>query len=870
MRRTWYAMTALLAVGFLAAAAPRAQDMVRPREMLKTVTAEKYPGADAVVVLDKTHVDVEESGLSHVYRTQLVKVLTEAGAAKYATMRFDYDPASSYAEVRGLKIYRADGSVEQVPVSRILDLPQPQFMIYWGPRMKLASVPKLNPGDAVEIETYSKGFVIAYLHDPAQAGDEKYIPPMRGHYYDVVLFQGDLPIVKKVYTIVLPRDKPIRAEVFNGELGSEASFNDKSLTYTWWKTDVPAVEREPKMVEDTDCLPKLVLATVKDWPQKSRWFYHVNEDVDTFAWNDAIKAKVDEITKGLKTDDEKRKALLAWVARQIRYSGISMGKGEGYTLHPGVMDFNDRAGVCKDIAGMLITMFRAAGFTHTYPAMTMAGARVENLPADQFNHCVVATEIAPNTYKLYDPTWCPFSSEIWSSAEKPQNYVIGSPRGEQLMETPPAPASDNFIDLKAEDRIDEKGNLEGTLTITGGHYSETNLRWAVVFSPAYAVKGTFEQWLSKISPAGRALQLRDDGPGRCRQALQDHDQVQGPGIRHGVGRKDGLHPAHGEEHPVEPAPDGLHGRRARRQAPIRDLPEGDARVQLPRIHRPAEGVPARSRAEGRRCGRARRRVLGRAGLHAGAPLAQGATRHQEEDHPRVRVRRPQVGRRRVQRLRPRVRRREPVGGQDENRSHEPRWKAQIRHDPGAGLGRPRAVRRRRAGRTPRALRRDADGEGLPERRRPRALGAHGVHAHARRAHPEEGRQDRKDPHLPRHGRHRRSQGRLQQDRPGPQGRDVPDLHARRPRGGRQAEQLQRNDALPARKGTRLHGLAADGHDEGGPGRQRGDGNRLHPDRQEAVAPLPWRRRGPRRRRAGPRADRVRNRAGRHGSPLQAL
>lgn len=474
--------------------------MVRPREMLKAVTAEKYPGADAVVVLDKTHVDVEESGLSHVYRTQLVKVLTEAGAAKYATMRFDYDPASSYAEVRGLKIYRADGSVEDVPVSRILDLPQPQFMIYWGPRMKLASVPKLNPGDAVEIETYSKGFVIAYLHDPAQAGDEKYIPPMRGHYYDVVLFQGDLPIVKKVYTIVLPRDKPIRAEVFNGELAGETSFDDKSLTYTWWKTDVPAVKREAKMVEDTDCLPKLVLATVKDWPQKSRWFYHVNEDVDTFAWNDAIKAKVDEITKGLKTDDEKRKALLAWVARQIRYSGISMGKGEGYTLHPGVMDFNDRAGVCKDIAGMLITMFRAAGFTHTYPAMTMAGARVENLPADQFNHCVVATEIAPNTYKLYDPTWCPFSSEIWSSAEKPQNYVIGSPRGEELMETPPAPASDNFVDLTADERIDEKGNLEGTLTVTGGHYSETNLRWAVVFSPAYAVKGTFEHWLSKISP----------------------------------------------------------------------------------------------------------------------------------------------------------------------------------------------------------------------------------------------------------------------------------------------------------------------------------------------------------------------------------
>ncbi len=511
-QRKYGLLLSALAVLLLGTLSVWSQDAATVKAQLDAVTADKYPGADAVVVLDKTRVDVEESGLSHVYRTQLIKVLTEAGAAQYATMRFDYDPASSYAEVKGLKVYRSDGAVEKVPASRVHDLPQPQYMIYWGPRMKLASVPKLNPGDAVEIDTYSKGFVIAYLRDPAQAGDEKYIPPMRGHYYDVVVFQGDLPIVKKIYTVVLQKDKPIRAEVYNGELGSETSFDDKSLTYTWWKTDVPAVKREPKMVEDTDCLPKLVLATVKDWPEKSRWFYHVNEDVDTFAWNDAIKAKVDEIVKGLQTDDAKRKALLAWVARQIRYSGISMGKGEGYTLHPGVMDFNDRAGVCKDIAGMLITMFRAAGFKHTYPAMTMAGARVENLPADQFNHCVVATEIAPNKYKLYDPTWCPFSSEVWSSAEKPQNYVIGSPRGEQLMETPPAPASDNFVNLAADERLDDKGDLEGTLTVTGGHYSETNLRWAVVFSPADAVRGTFEQWISKLSPRARLVSYETTDP----------------------------------------------------------------------------------------------------------------------------------------------------------------------------------------------------------------------------------------------------------------------------------------------------------------------------------------------------------------------
>lgn len=54
--------------------------------------------------------------------------------------------------------------------------------------------------------------------------------------------------------------------------------------------------------------------------------------------------------------------LTHWVADNIRYSGISMGKGEGFTLHNLKMNYTDRCGVCKDIAGTLIAFLRMAGF----------------------------------------------------------------------------------------------------------------------------------------------------------------------------------------------------------------------------------------------------------------------------------------------------------------------------------------------------------------------------------------------------------------------------------------------------------------------------------------------------------------------------
>ncbi|NMC00281.1 MAG: DUF3857 and transglutaminase domain-containing protein [Thermoanaerobaculaceae bacterium] len=500
----------LCLVQFLSFAHSGGDDVVG---LLNSVTKDKYPDADAVIVLDETKVDVEESGLSHVYKRQVVKLLTEEGCKNYSTFRLDYDPASSYAEIKSIKVIKKDKEAILDSAS-FLDLPQPQSMIYWGPRMKLASIPLLNPDDVIEINTYSKGFVIAYLADGEKSnseGDERYIPPMRGHYYDVVLFQSDYPIVKKKYTVSLPKDKLLNAKVYNGEVSFETSYDKEKIYYTFLKENVPPVKREPRMVEDTDAMPKVVLATVEDWPQKSRWFYEVNENAKAFEWNEDIAKEVEKITKGLKTDDEKRKALLAWVARQIRYSGITMGKGEGYTLHPGIMTFNDRAGVCKDIAGMLITMLRCAGYK-TYPAMTMAGARVEDVPADQFNHCVVAVELSPGEYKLYDPTWCPFSREVWSSAEKPQNYVIGTEKGEILMETPPAPPEDNFIKMVSTGSFDIEGNFEGKIRITVGAYSETNLVWAVIFSDKGELRETFEDWVKKISPQAELISFSNEDP----------------------------------------------------------------------------------------------------------------------------------------------------------------------------------------------------------------------------------------------------------------------------------------------------------------------------------------------------------------------
>ena len=502
------AIGTVMALATAAAGALEGPGLLTPEAaigLLAEADASPYEGADRLVLFDRTEVEVEASGLSHVYHHRFVKVLEFEGARAMRALRFDYDPASNVIEIQAVRIHRADSTFEDIDPSGVSDVTAPASGIYWGGRMLVLALPPLEPEDGVEIITYKKGFQIAYLDAGAQGSsggaaapddEERYIPPMRGHFYDVVMFQGDLPMLEKRYAVHMPTDKPLQYSLYNGEVMSSLRFGEDRLVYSFWKENVPGVEHEARMPDLTDVVPKAVMATVPDWPEKSRWFFDANEWV--FATNPEIDAMVEEITAGLRTDDEKIAALLHWVAQNIRYSGLNMGEGEGYTIHPGEMTFRDRCGVCKDIAGMLVTMLRSAGY-ETYAAMTMAGARVEEIPADQFNHCVVALRQEDGGYLMLDPTWAPWNRPTWSRWEGEQHYVIGSPEGEDLCAIRPFEADESLLQIESEARILADGTLEGEFTMRGKGISDGRIRSVAAYRPKRDIRGYLESWLADIS-----------------------------------------------------------------------------------------------------------------------------------------------------------------------------------------------------------------------------------------------------------------------------------------------------------------------------------------------------------------------------------
>lgn len=495
-------LSVTLACFLFASAVACAQSWKSYMEVVKRADYAKF---DCVTLLDSTLVSVQPTGQGSFAVCKVIKVQTPKGAVANRVIKYDYDPLTAHAEFKRVTIYRADGKKEEVDVKKTCDYAAPARAIYWGARQIMIEVGALQPGDVIDYEIAKKGFTYALLGTVGE-DESRFIPPMRGQFYDIVPFWSSNPTVRKVYKVTVPIEKEMQFQFYQGECASSMRYEDGRKAYTFVMNGMMPFDREPNMVDLFDAAPKLMMSSTSHWKDKSLWFNKVNEDYGSFAPLPEAQKKVNELIKGKKTEMEKIAVLTHWVADNIRYAGISMGKGEGYTLHNTKMNYIDRCGVCKDIAGTLVSFLRMAGF-EAYPAMTMAGSRVESIPADHFNHCVAVVKLDNGTYMPLDPTWVPFCRELWSSAEQQQNYLPGVPEGSDLCLTPVSAPENHYVRIRANNRLDADGTLRGTFTISAEGQSDSNIR--SIFTRGFQSQwyNTMERQLLAVSPKAKLLSV---------------------------------------------------------------------------------------------------------------------------------------------------------------------------------------------------------------------------------------------------------------------------------------------------------------------------------------------------------------------------
>ncbi|MGO9776858.1 MAG: transglutaminase domain-containing protein [Terracidiphilus sp.] len=192
-----------------------------------------------------------------------------------------------------------------------------------------------------------------------------------------VVFDAPASLPLRTQLLLLPDAKPVRTEA-GGRV---------TLTFEVGPIDV-IDSREPYLPPDAVHFPIIAFATGASWQSVAADYGKI---VDNFSGSAAVKAVVDPLVAGKKTVAEKEAAIVDYLDREVRYTGIEFGEA-AIVPHDPAETLGHKYGDCKDKATLLVTMLRAAGIP-AYVALLNAGSRMD-VPADlpgmgSFDHAIV-------------------------------------------------------------------------------------------------------------------------------------------------------------------------------------------------------------------------------------------------------------------------------------------------------------------------------------------------------------------------------------------------------------------------------------------------------------------------------------------------
>ncbi len=463
-----------------------------------SITLQKYPDADDVLVDDVIRVRYEKNGTSETWDDTYVKILTEKGRRENKSLRFYFTIPYSTCEVTLLEVIKPDGAVRKVDVAsqsrEMIDRSQMSSNIY-DPNRKLlqVNIPGLSVGDLVHY-VYHKSVTKARVPDT---------------WSDYQVFEYTSPIKRMVYEVNGPASLPLKNIVIKdekpGAITHQRTQQADRILHTWEVADMPRMFQEPSMPSLHTVVQRLLISTVGNWREISRWYWELSKP--HFASTDAMKEKMAELTDGITDRSEKIKSVFTWVSQEIRYLGITVEKeAPGYEPHDASMTFENRHGVCRDKAALLVALLREAGFK-AYPVLIYVGPKKDpEVPQPFFNHAISCVENPDGGYTLMDAT-DETTKELFPAYLCDKSYLVAKPDGEDLLVSPIVPAEENMVEIATAGTVDAKGSVEGTVTITFNGYNDNVYRSYFLRARPEQRKQFFEGAVKKLAAGARMTDL---------------------------------------------------------------------------------------------------------------------------------------------------------------------------------------------------------------------------------------------------------------------------------------------------------------------------------------------------------------------------
>src|SRR5215470_1046663 len=319
----------------------------KPESPSSAPKSSEYDYSREAIVIEKmaTAYNFNADGTGEKTVTFVGHVQSDAAVRQFGVITFPYASSNERPEVIYLRARKKDGSVVQTPSEDAQDMPSQVSRIapfYSDLKEKQIPVKSLSVGDTVEYQ-------VLFHFEKAQAANQ---------FWGAENFITSAVVLDQTVELSVPKDKYI--QVVSPKANPVITEEDGKKVYRWKTSHLePAQQKDDKKPKsDSDLQPAIAWTTFKSWEDVGAWYGGLSKD--RTSTTPELKEKVDELTKGKTTDDEKIRAIYDYVSTQVRYIGVAFGIGR-YQPHSAEAVMDNQYGDCKDKHTLLAGLLKTAG-----------------------------------------------------------------------------------------------------------------------------------------------------------------------------------------------------------------------------------------------------------------------------------------------------------------------------------------------------------------------------------------------------------------------------------------------------------------------------------------------------------------------------
>jgi transglutaminase-like putative cysteine protease len=391
--------------------------------------------ASAAVLEDDEIYSFDEQGRSVHTAYVIYKVLTSKGAEGWDSASVYWEPWHQARPRIQVRVIAPDFSVHVLDQKQITEAPahDGDYKSYSDAKTLRAPFPAIAPGVVVEEEFITTETVPFFA---------------AGRTGRVYFGRQQVPVAHSMAVIDAPASINLRTSALNLEdVKPQRTEAAGRVTVVYEKGRLDGFDpSESNLPPDVSHFPIVAFSTGVSWQAMAREYSRI---VDEHANQASVQSIVDGLVADKTSIAEKEAAIIEWVDREIRYTGIEFDEG-AIVPHDPVEVLNHKYGDCKDKATLLVTMLRAAGIP-AYVALLNAGSRLD-VPTDLpgmglFDHAIA---YVPGKPGLAPDLWID-ATDPWArlgqlpASDQGRHALIARPETTALTLTPESSSKDNVL-----------------------------------------------------------------------------------------------------------------------------------------------------------------------------------------------------------------------------------------------------------------------------------------------------------------------------------------------------------------------------------------------------------------------------------------